>query len=408
MAWREGRCIHGAVVAVSHDAASSEPAGAFRDATEVERAAMRRAVALARLGWPSPNPPVGAVVLRGDTVVGEGYHRFAGAPHAEVEALRAAGDAARGATVFVTLEPCNHHGRTPPCTGALRAAGVARVVYACADPNPHVAGFGREALRSAGIAVDAGFSREAQAEAEALLAPWRTFITLGRAHVTLKVGMSLDGRIATRTGASQWITSPAARADAHRLRAEADAVLAGSGTVRADDPALTVRDAPLRDGRAPVRVALDSTLALPPEASLVRTARDTPTWVLCREGADPARRARLRDEGVTVLEVPVGSDGVHVDLEACMQALAGRGVVGVLCEGGGALHGALRDASLADRVVCYVAPVILGGTRALSAFGGLGAAVLSDATRLGPWRVDTVGPDLRIVAEVVRNVYGHR
>ena len=393
---------------MSHDAASSEPAVAARDDTVSERAAMHRAVALARRGWPSPNPPVGAVVLRDDVVVGEGYHRAAGAPHAEVEALRAAGDAARGATVFVTLEPCNHHGRTPPCTGALRAAGVARVVYACADPNPHVAGHGRDTLRAAGIAVDAGFSPDAQAEAEALLAPWSTFITLGRAHVTLKVGMSLDGRIATRTGASQWITSPAARADAHRLRAEADAVLVGSGTVHADNPALTVRDAPLRDGRAPVRVALDTALALSPDAALVRTARDAPTWVLCREGADPARRARLSDAGVIVLEVPTAPDGLHVDLDAALRALASRGVVGVLCEGGGALHGALRDASLADRVVCYVAPMILGGAGALSAFGGLGAGLLSEATRLGPWRVDTVGPDLRIVAEVVRDVYGHR
>ncbi len=376
--------------------------------TPAERAAMGRAVALARLGSPSPNPAVGAVVLRGDATVGAGYHRAAGGPHAEVEALREAGHHARGSTVVVTLEPCNHHGRTPPCTEALAAAGVSRVIFACRDPNPHVSGDGEARLRAAGIDVVVGFDPDGQREAEALLGPWATFITRGRSHVTLKVGMSLDGRIATRTGASQWITSPASRADAHALRAGADAVLVGSVTVRADDPALTVREAPLRQGRAPVRVVVDSALTLPRDAALVRTARDVPTWVLCRAGADPDRVRALTDAGVVVLGVDGALDGAHIDLEAALRALAARGVVSVLCEGGGGLHGALRDASLADRVVCYVAPMLLGGRGAVSAFGGVGAETLADATRLGPWHIERVGPDLRLVAEVVRDVHRDR
>jgi len=369
---------------------------------------MLHAVALAGRGSPSPNPPVGAVVLRGDETVAEGFHRAVGGPHAEVEALRAAGSQAAGATLLVTLEPCNHHGRTPPCTEALLAAGVARVIFACRDPNPHVVGDGEARLRAAGIEVVVGFDPDAQRAAEALLAPWATFIRHGRSHVTLKVGMSLDGRIATRTGASQWITSPEARADAHSLRAAVDAVLVGSATVRADDPALTVRDAPLRQGRPPVRVVVDSGLDLSPSAALVRTARTVPTWVLCADGADPARRAALTREGVVVVEVARGRDGVHIELGAALRALAARGVVSVLCEGGGSLHGALRDASLADRVVCYVAPKLLGGAGAVAAFGGLGADTLADATRLGPWQIQQVGPDLKLVAEVVRDVHRDR
>lgn len=370
-----------------------------RTFSPAERWAMARAVAGSRLGAPSPNPPVGAVVEHGGTLCGEGHHRRAGEEHAEVMALREAGDRARGATVYVTLEPCNHHGRTAPCTEALLRAGVARVVFAVPDPNPHVRGHGREMLRAAGVVVEEGFDPESQREAEHIIAPWMRFITAGRPHVTLKAAMSLDGSIATRGGESRWITSPEARADGHALRARCDAILVGSGTVRADDPLLTVRDAP--SDRAPARVVVSRDASLSLDAKLVATAREAPTWVLCWRGGDDAQRARetaLSERGVTVIEVDPGDAG-HVDLRAALRELGARGVVSVLCEGGGSLHGALRDAGLVDRVVCYVAPAVFGGA-GVRAIGGVGAARLADATRLGAWRVQPVGPDLRIEAEV--------
>lgn len=357
---------------------------------------MARAAAESRRGAPSPNPPVGACVVSGGAIVGVGHHQRAGEDHAEVVALRDAGDRARGATVFVTLEPCNHHGRTAPCTEALLRAGVARVVFALADPNPHVRGHGRDALRAAGVVVEQGFEPDAQRDAEHVIAPWLRYITSGRAHVTLKAAMSLDGSIATRGGESRWITSPEARRDGHRLRACCDAVLVGSGTVRADDPRLTVRDVPSE--RAPVRVVVSRDARLPPGAQLVVTAREVPTWVLCAAGADEGRRRELSAAGVRVIALPPG-DGGAVDLAVGLRALASEGVVSVLCEGGGALHGRLRDAGLVDRVVCYVAPMLMGGG-GLRAVGGAGAEGLSDVTRLRDWAVRPVGPDLRIEAEV--------
>lgn len=354
---------------------------------------MRRALEEARRGAPSPNPPVGAVVFRDGVAVGAGFHARAGDAHAEVVALREAGDRARGATLVVTLEPCNHHGRTPPCTEAILQAGVARVVYASADPNPHVDGGGAAWLRARGVEVISGFGA-LQPEAEHLIAPWRTFITRGRPFVTLKLAMSLDGRIATRGGESRWITGAAARADGHALRAESDAVLVGSGTVLADDPRLTVRDAPVV--RAPTRVVVDSALRIPLDAALVRTAREVPTAVVTVRGRDA--RA-LADAGVTVLAVEAGATG-RVDLHAALRALAGRGVVSVLCEGGGGLHGALVDAGLVDRVVAYVAPMVIGGAGATSAVAGLGAATLAEVTRFAWTRVARLGDDLRLEGEV--------
>jgi diaminohydroxyphosphoribosylaminopyrimidine deaminase/5-amino-6-(5-phosphoribosylamino)uracil reductase len=356
---------------------------------------MSCAVAAAHEGSPSPNPPVGAVVVREGTLLGTGHHRRAGDEHAEVMALREAGERARGATLYVTLEPCNHHGRTAPCTEALLRAGVARVVFAVPDPNPHVRGHGREMLRAAGVIVDEGFAEETQREAEHVIAPWTRFITAGRAHVTLKVAMSLDGSIATRGGESRWITSPEARRDGHLLRARCDAVLVGSGTVLADDPLLTVRDVPA--GRTPARVVVSRDANLLLGSQLVATARETRTWVLCVADADEARRLALDAAGVRVIPVASGPDGA-VDLAAGLRALALEGVVSVLCEGGGGLHGRLRDAGLVDRVVCYVAPMLMGG--GLRAIGGEGARGLADVTRLHDWTVRAVGPDLRIEAEV--------
>ncbi len=367
---------------------------------DLARTAMRAALGAAQRGTPSPNPHVGAVLVRNGAVLSVGWHRRPGDPHAEVVALSAAGTLARGATLYVTLEPCNHHGRTPPCTEAILRAGVSHVVFACTDPNPHVQGGGRQALESGGVTVTEGFDSDHQAEALRSIAPWRTFIVRGRSHVTLKVGMSLDGRIATRAGESRWITSAEARRDAHTLRAAADAVLVGSGTVTADNPELTARDVPVE--RQPVRVVVDARLVLSPTARLLQSAREVPTWVLTTEGAEVDRVRALEDLGVTV--IVSGPSGGRVDLALGLQKLATLGVVGVLCEGGGRLHGALLDKGLADRVVCYIAPMLLG--RGTAGFAGDGWDALADAQRLGAWRVDSLGSDLRVEAECVHDVHG--
>lgn len=364
--------------------------------TDSDLYAMQRAVECARRGVPAPNPHVGAVVVRDGEVVAEGWHARAGDEHAEVAALRVAGERARGASVFVTLEPCNHHGRTPPCTEALVRAGVARVVYAVSDPNPHVAGGGRAALEAAGVAVREGFAPQWQREARRVIAPWRTFITEGRAHLTLKVATTLDGRIATRAGESRWITGPAARADVHALRAACDAVIAGSRTVLADDPELTVRH--VVTPRQPARVVIDSALVTPAASKLARSAHEAPVWVLTRDGHETDRIAALADLGVVV--VPIASVDGRVDLAAALRWLASKGIVSALCEGGGALHGAFLDCGLGERVVSYVAPMIFGGVSAPTAFGGRGVAAIGEAHRLRDLRVERVGDDLRIEGEL--------
>lgn len=349
---------------------------------------MRGALDAAGLASPSPNPPVGAVVVRDGAVVGVGHHARVGAPHAEAAALHEAGDLARGATLYVTLEPCNHLGRTPPCTEAIVRSGVARVVYAVDDPNPNVAGGGASRLRDAGVDVVRGFDA-LQAEAEALLAPWKTFITLGRPRVTLKLAMSVDGRIATRGRESQWITSAASRADGHALRAAHDAILVGSGTVLADDPSLTVRDAPAR--KTPVRVVIDGALRTSAGARIYDT-RSAPTWLVTRRGHAVSR---FVDRGVAVIEVDADTEG-HAALGAVLRALAARGVVSALCEGGGGLHGALVDGGFVDGVVAYIAPKILGGDGATMAVGGLGALSLKDALQLRWTDVRSLGDDVRL------------
>ena len=305
--------------------------------------------------------------------------------------------ARRGAPVVVARLEGDEHRRAARALARLAQRHDLRVVFAVADPNPHVRGHGRDTLRAAGVAVEEGFDPDAQRAAEHGIAPWRRFITAGRAHVTLKAAASLDGCIATRGGESRWITSPQARRDGHLLRAGCDAVLVGSETVRLDDPLLTVRDVPFE--RAPARVVVSRDAALPLGARLVATAREAPTWVLCREDAPEVRRRDLAAAGVRVLPVTAHGAGGGVDLLLGLRALAAEGVVSVLCEGGGRLHGALRDAGLVDRVVFYVAPMLFGGGGA-RAVGGDGALGLADATRLGEWTVRAVGPDLRLEAEV--------
>lgn len=357
-------------------------------------AAMRAAVVAARRGRPSPNPHVGAVVVREGVVVGVGHHPRFGEDHAEVQALREAGERAKGATVYVTLEPCNHHGRTPPCTEALLRAGVREVVYAVPDPNPHVAGGGARRLLEAGVRVSCGFHPELQREAERLLAPWVHTVLTGLAHVTLKAGMSLDGRIATRGGHSRWITSEVSRADAHALRARVDLVLVGSGTVLADDPSLTARLVPAE--KQPVRAVIDGALRIPEGSAMVRSAREVPTWVFTRDLAHP--RARLFEAAGVRLFEAAGPEG-RVDLRRCLRHMAREGLVEVLCEGGGALHGALLAQGLAARVVCYLAPMVLG-SGGTAAFGGPGPERLEEAPRLDDLRLSRCGADLKVEAEL--------
>lgn len=351
---------------------------------------MRRALRLARraAGRTSPNPMVGAVVVRDGRVVGEGYHRRAGTPHAEAHALRAAGDRAAGATLYVTLEPCDHHGQTPPCTDAIIAAGVRRVVAATADPNPRVAGRGLDRLRAAGLEVRTGIlAGEARALNEAFL----KFITTGRPFVTWKYAVSLDGRVAAHTGLSRWISGERSRALVHRLRAEVDAVMVGVGTALADDPLLTARGP---GGRDPVRIVVDSHLRMPATARVISPGSKAPTWIATTHLAPAERRRALEGAGAEVMVLPAAGDRVH--LPSLMDELGRREVTSVLCEGGPTLAAALLEASLIDKVCCFISPSLIGGGGAPGALAGTGRPSPAEAWRLErpAWR--RVGEDFLI------------
>ena len=355
---------------------------------------MRRALALARraLGRTAPNPPVGCVLVRAGRVVGEGYHHRAGLAHAEVEAITDAGAKAVGATAYVTLEPCNHVGRTGPCAQALLDARVARVVVAVADPNRGVAGGGAARLREAGVTVELGLC---EAEACELAGGFFSRATRGRPRVTLKAAVSLDGRIAASSGDSKWITGEAARRDTHRLRDASDAILVGAGTVRADDPALTTRLPRGRDARA---IVLDGALSIPLSAKLVRLG----TLVATRRDADAAKAARLRERGVEILRLPEASGGRGgVDLGALLVALAARDVLDLLVEGGAEVHGAFLAAGLVDRVVVYVAPKLIGAA-GVPLFALPGAARMGEAWTLGEVAVKRLGDDVRVSGVIAR------
>ncbi len=325
---------------------------------DVDSKRMRRAIELARSARPSPNPPVGAVVLdREGVVVGEALHHRAGSEHAEVAALALAGEQARGGTLYVTLEPCNHEGKTPPCVDAVLKSGVKRVVLGCIDPNPHVTGGGAKRLREAGIEVEIGVLA---AEARALVTPWSKHITSNLPYVSLKLALSLDGRIATRTGLSKWVTGPEARAKVQQLRAQHDAVAVGIGTAIADDPRLTVRDAALLGfASPPVRIVFDTRLRLPLRARIVETARAVPTWLCCGVDAPNEEERALKAAGCEVLRLPMTAEG-RVDVGAALLELGARGVVSVFFEGGAELAGSLLAARLADELHAFVAPKLLG------------------------------------------------
>jgi len=362
--------------------------------TQADYQHMQRALELARRGegYVEPNPMVGCVVVKAERVIGEGYHHKFGKPHAEVNALRVAGAQAKGATCYVTLEPCAHFGKTPPCADALIRAGVKRVVVAVRDPNPLVAGRGIKQLRAAGVKVDLGLMKK---DAERLIAPFRTYQIDKRPFITLKWAQSIDGKIATHTGDSKWITSRAARRQAHRLRARVDAILVGSGTVRADDPELTARLA--KPKRIATRVVLDSQLRMPMTSKLVASAAALPTLVATTKAASGRKRRQLERAGCEVSVLP--SRRGQVALPGLLALLHERGVTNLMVEGGSGVLSAFWDAGLVDRAEIYVAPRLVGGKRSLMALAGQGVTKIAAARPIRRSAVQSCGPDLWYTVE---------
>ncbi len=346
---------------------------------------MAHALGLGRrgLGRTWPNPAVGCVIVRGGVVLGRGWTQPGGRPHAETRAL--AGIDSRGATAYVTLEPCAHHGQTPPCCDALIAAGVARVVTALTDPDPRVAGRGHAALRAAGIAVTEGVLAE---QARSVNAGFLKRVTRGLPFVTLKLATSLDGRIATATGQSRWITGAQSRRAVHAMRLTHDAVLVGSGTALADDPDLSVRD--IGGGHQPLRLVLDSRLAHAPDSRLGRSARQSPVWLLHTDAAPAGHREAWAATGATLLACP--ETGGHTDLPAAFRLLAGRGLTRILCEGGGTLAAELIRHQLVDEIALFSAGLLIGA-EGHAALGALSLATLADAPRPRLIESRPLGPD---------------
>ena len=347
------------------------------------------------LGRTSPNPLVGSVIVRDGEVVSKGYHRGPGELHAEVAALEKLDpEVAKGSDLYVNLEPCCHHGRTPPCTDAILEAGVSRVFIGIEDPNPRVSGEGIEQLRAAGVDVIVGVLEE---ESYRLNRAYVTYMNKGRPWVGVKWAMSLDGKIATRSGDSQWITDDAARREVHRLRDLYDAITVGTGTLREDNPRLTSR---IEGGRDPTRVLLDARLDAPLDLGAYSgDDEDPPTWVFTGPGADPEARGVLLERGLQVIETDVGDEG-RIDLPTMLGALADRGIVRLMVEGGGELTGSLFDERIVDHVHAFVSPKVIGGREAVPAVGGVGVETVAESARLVDRRIRTVDNDVLIEGDV--------
>lgn len=355
---------------------------------------MQRALAVAAggIGFVSPNPLVGCVIVKDGCIVGEGYHERYGGPHAEANALHEAGSKACGATLYVTLEPCCHTGKTPPCADAVVQAGVSRVVMALGDPNPKVAGGGLAHLRAAGVEVTLGVC---EAEARRLNEPFLHYIQTRRPFVTLKCAVTLDGKIATRTGASRWITGAPAREHVHRMRHAADALLVGSGTALQDDPQLTTR-LPGGGGINPLRIVVDSQLRLPVSSQLAVVASDCHTLVATGERAPVEKQRQLEDQGVEILRLPSYADG-RVDIEALLSALGARGIANLLVEGGATLSATLLQRRLVDKITVFVAPKIIGGD-GISVVAAFGVETMADALQFYGMTSQSVGEDVMLEA----------
>jgi diaminohydroxyphosphoribosylaminopyrimidine deaminase/5-amino-6-(5-phosphoribosylamino)uracil reductase len=358
---------------------------------------MRLALGLARRGWGKtrPNPMVGAVVVRGKAVVGEGYHHRAGEPHAEVLALRQAGKRAKDATLYLNLEPCDHFGKTPPCTQAILKAGIRRVVAGMRDPNPLVSGRGFRRLRKAGVKVEVGLL---EGECRELNAPFCKFISTGKPFIILKAAVSLDGKAATKSGDSRWISGDVSRKHVHRLRSAVDAVMVGIGTVRKDDPLLNVRLPGRKNLRHPLRIIVDSRLRIPADSRIVRTAAEFPTLVAATSSVPLKRIDRLKKKRVGVLVVRKNRQG-RVSLGALLKELGCRGIQSILLEGGPTLNASAWKEKIVDRVLLFVAPKVIGGRETPGVVGGEGVRKVKDARRVEVLRVRRAGPDLMIEAK---------
>lgn len=363
-----------------------------------DEAVMQRAIRIAGagFGYVEPNPMVGAVIVDSSrNLIAEGYHQKYGEAHAEINAIRQAGEATRGADLFVTLEPCSHFGKTPPCADAVIAAGFRRVVVGCQDPAPHVAGQGIQRIRDAGIPVEVGVC---EVEARRLIAPFETLMIKQRPWVHAKWAMTLDGRIATSNGHSQWISCAESRAWVHNFRGRIDAIITGSGTVRADDPLLTAR---MGGPRTPLRVIVDSTgESLTTDRRLVKTIGQSPVIVGVSRRCSEAGKNRLRESGVEVFET--SSDG-SVDLSEVLQELGRRRCTHVMLEAGPGLLGAFFDRGFIDEVHAFVAPQLIGGKNALSPIGGVGLPAIPGISNLKSFRVTTSGDDFLIEADTNRS-----
>jgi diaminohydroxyphosphoribosylaminopyrimidine deaminase/5-amino-6-(5-phosphoribosylamino)uracil reductase len=366
-----------------------------------DAAFMKQALRLAAKGrgFASPNPMVGAVVVRHGKVVGTGYHQQVGGPHAEVNALRDADRKARNATLYVTLEPCNHHGRTPPCTQAILNAGITRVVIGMPDPNPLVAGGGAELLRSRGVEVTTGVI---DIECRRLNQAFIKHATTGLPLVTIKAAATLDGRIATRTGDARWISNERSRRFVHRLRCDLDAILVGIETAIGDDPLLTARTSAKRC-RQPVRIVLDTRLRLSLASNLVRTVEQSPLWVACRKDASRDRRVALEEAGVEVLALPPGPRGI--DLHELLRELGRRGVTSVLVEVGARILGAFIDEDLVDELYLFYSPKILGDPRGVPLVVGKPRLLMADALPVYDLRVRRFGDNVLLWGRFRDQIY---